>query len=417
MFPLLPRAISLFLVLLFAGSPAAAGDVVLSQVPPDPRMDGPAARAALDALLRATLEKHQLVGLSASVVAGNRIVWEAGYGLADIENRRPVRPDTIFYQGSVAKTITGTALVQLLDRKRISLDAAIDAWLPFKVRNPRFPDTPITFRMLLTHTASISDVQPGNNRMTFLNETRDPVTPVGEVLEAYLVPGGKYYSDRSFNDAAPGERFEYSNVSFSLIGYLVERISGLSFPEYCRKNLFGPLGMKETTWRIGDLKEGRFAYQYARDASSSSGLRKVAPFTWPGYMDGGLRTSGTEYDHFLIMLLNGGRYGRKQVVPQHVAALLLTPQRVPHLPRGNFLPNVDRSPIWSICSHGRRTIYQFNGFGTGFFTLVWLDSDAKAAGTLFMTGEAESMQALGASLLEVLDAMLQVAGESGPGGS
>src|SRR5712675_1456396 len=96
-------------------------------------------------------------GLAAAVVKNGRIVCTATAGLANIEENRPVTPDTLFLIASVSKTITATAVMQLYDERKFQLDDDINRYLPFTVRIPASPSAPITFRQLLNHTSSIKD--------------------------------------------------------------------------------------------------------------------------------------------------------------------------------------------------------------------------------------------------------------------
>jgi len=360
----------------------------------------------LEQFFEAALDELHLAGMSASIVKGDRIVWSGGFGMADIERNVPVAPDTLFHQGSISKTITVAALLRLREQARFTLADDINRYLPFAVRNPRHPDVPITLRMLLTHTSSISDVSAGHNRLSGLNEGRDSVMPVEEVLKGYLVPDGKYYTEQNYTAYAPGEHYEYSNLAFALIGYLVERISGESFTDYCRKNIFEPLEMKETTWRLSAVKPGRFAFQYRPNVESPTGFIKVLPYSWPGYMDGSLRTSASEYANFLSMLLNQGQFRTTQVLRPETVDLFLSPQHVKTLSQGGFLPPVDRALVWTISRLGSDTVYHFNGFGTGFVTEVFFIPSKKLAGTVFITGEVNSMPVLSDALRQMVTKMI-----------
>ena len=103
------------------------------------------------------LKRYDVPGLAAVIVKDGRIVCASAAGMADIGQKRPVTPDTLFLIGSVSKTITATALMQLYDEGKFKLDDDIDNYLPFHVDIPFEPDAPVTFRQLLTHTASIDD--------------------------------------------------------------------------------------------------------------------------------------------------------------------------------------------------------------------------------------------------------------------
>src|SRR6185436_17267022 len=120
----------------------------------------------------------------------------------------------------------------------ISLDAPITG-LPFPVKNPRAGTKPVTPRMLFTHTSSIRDpdadlYRPGDTQIS-----------LERYLRGSLVPGGEYYGTSNWAARESGSKYEYSNTGVTLLGYLVEVRSGVSFESYTKTHLFEPLGMTE----------------------------------------------------------------------------------------------------------------------------------------------------------------------------
>ena len=142
--------------------------------------------------MRAGLAQTHTPGLSVAIVRAGRTVFTAGYGLADVAAARPVTPDTAFHIASVSKVVTGTALLQLLEQGNYQLDEPIGPYLDFPVRHPRFPDVPLTFRHLFTHTSGISDVRYGQTPA--FSVVGDPTLPLRDFLVGYLTPGGAWYA-------------------------------------------------------------------------------------------------------------------------------------------------------------------------------------------------------------------------------
>jgi CubicO group peptidase (beta-lactamase class C family) len=348
----------------------------------------------LDEFLGDQVRQLGLAGLGACIVKDGRVAWIGSAGLADIEAQRPVGPGTIFGVGSVSKTVTLAAFMRLWEEGKCGLDDDINRYLSFSVRNPRFPDKPITLRMLLSFTAGIFDVdfQAGENRLGFLQEMRDPSTTAEEVLREFLVPGGKYYSDKNFLDYPPGTRYAYSNSSYSLIGCVIERLSGLPFWDYCRRAIFVPLRMKDSSWRLADLERNRYAYAYARDPG---GMKKEEPSTWPGYMDGGLRTTAGDIGNFLIMMSDRGRFEGKQILKRETVDTMLALQNPDGAPAGRGFPILGRGFVWTLNQVGDRRIFQMNGFGPAFFAEVYFDPARRTGGAFFTTGGFSSFEALG----------------------
>ncbi len=354
----------------------------------------PSASKELDAFLRDEVDRLGLAGIGACIVKDGRVAWIGSAGMADIGTVRPVGPGTIFGVGSVSKTVTLAAFMRLWEEGACGLDDDVNRYLPFPVRNPRFPDKPITLRMLLSFTAGIFDVdfQAGENRLGFLQETTDPKAAAAEVLREFLVPGGKYYSEKNYLGDPPGARYAYSNSSYSLIGCVIERLSGLPFWEYCRRTIFVPLRMKDTSWRLADLDRSWYAYAYIRD---SGRMRKEEPSNWPGYMDGSLRTTAGDIGRFLIMMIDRGRFEGKQVLKPETVDAMLALQNPEGAPPGRGFPILGRGFVWTLNQVGDRRIFQMNGFGPAFFAEVYFDPARRTGGAFFTTGSFASFEALG----------------------
>ncbi|MFN5011834.1 MAG: serine hydrolase domain-containing protein [Gammaproteobacteria bacterium] len=235
---------------------ALAGARAVSAAPSD---KAAAARAAADEHFAARMASEHIPGLAVAVLRGPRLMWSRGYGWADLERRLPMTPDTIQNIGSVSKTFTATAAMQLIDAGRLGLDDDINRHLGFEVVHPGFRSQPITVRHLLTHQSAIADGPAYANAYA----CGDPQMSLEEWLRAYLLPGGRFHDARNFHGWAPGKGFYYANVPYGVLGHLVERISGLPFAEYCRRRIFMPLGMGETSWYLRDIDTARHAIPYS----------------------------------------------------------------------------------------------------------------------------------------------------------
>jgi CubicO group peptidase (beta-lactamase class C family) len=132
--------------------------------------------------------------LSASIFKDDQIIWSKGYGYYDRSEQKPATIETIYNLGSITKTIVGTALLQLYDQGLFDLDGDVNAFLPFSLRNPNFPDDSITFHMLLAHTSSLNEND--QEEYYWSNFSGDP--PFDFFPEPYLqellLPGGAYYN-------------------------------------------------------------------------------------------------------------------------------------------------------------------------------------------------------------------------------
>lgn len=295
---------------------------------------------AVDASIRAVLGNGITPGIAVCAVRGDEIEWSQAYGWADIASRKPMTTETIQNIASVSKTITATAVMQLWEAKRIALDDDVDAHLPFPVRNPRFPDVAVTIRQLLTHTSSITDGPAYEPSYA----CGDPSISLMDWLQAYFDPtGSNYHPAENFLSWKPGTLDPptgpraYSNLAFGLLGGLVEIIARQSFAEYCRHNIFEPLGMKHTGWYLRSIEAARHAIPYGtsvdpRLPSSSSGSTQVRDdpyfehclYSFPNYPDGLLRTSVTDLSRFLRAYMGNGESLSVRILDDFTVDTMLT---------------------------------------------------------------------------------------------
>ena len=184
--------------------------------------------------IQSTFESNLIPGLSIAVVKNNNIVWEKQFGFANIDADILVDENTMFILSSISKTVTATALMMLHEQNLFMLDDDIDNYLPFNVNHPDYPLTPITFKMLLSHTSGIKD---NWNVMPYYDG--DSQIELNNYLSQYLIPGGELYNDNSnFTNSMPGTSYNYSNIGAALIGLLVEEISNQPFNQFCNDLIF-----------------------------------------------------------------------------------------------------------------------------------------------------------------------------------
>ena len=221
----------------------------------------PAALAALlDSLVPAALAAERIPGAVVSVVLGGRIILARGYGVSDLKSRRPMSAEsTVVRIGSISKVMTATAVAQLADRERIRLDADVNRYFT-SVKVPATYPAAVTPFHLLSHSAALDEIRPGTQA-----ETRAEVLPLGRFLEGKLV---RY--------APPGVATAYSTYAITLAGLLVEEVSGLSFEEYLRRNIWLPLGMTLTSIDVPPGQQRLVAVPY--DVENDTAVR--APWEW-----------------------------------------------------------------------------------------------------------------------------------------
>jgi CubicO group peptidase (beta-lactamase class C family) len=275
-----------------------------------------------DRLITFLMKIGRFPSLSACIIDANEIVWSNGYGFYDLENEKTATTDTVYNIASISKTITSTALMQLYEQGLFDLDDDVNDYLPFSLRNPNFPDVPITFRMLLSHQSSLAEDPQEFYQFSYWFGGDSPV-PLYPFLETYLVLGGSNYTSDVWSNDAPGENFHYANIGFALIGYLVEQITGKTFDQYCKDNIFLPLEMYNTSYRLLDINLGNLAVPY--DYINGNYI-KYDHYGYIDYPSGSVRTSIPELSHFLIAHMNGGRYKNVHILDENTVDLMHTIQ-------------------------------------------------------------------------------------------
>lgn len=272
-----------------------------------------------DRMITVLMKVGNIPSISACIIKDDNVVWSNGYGLYDIEHDKEASENTIYAVASISKTVTATALMQLYDQDLFDLDDDINDYLNFSIRNPNYPEDPITFRMLLSHRSSLAE-DPWQLHKEYPGDCPIPFYPF---LKEYLVPGGSEYSPEIWADCRPGDEFYYANMGYAIIGYLVEEITDQPFDQYCKDNIFLPLDMPNTSFRFADIDKENLAVPYIYC------FWEYEPYMHAGdvdYPSGCLRTSVLELSHFLIAHMNGGVYNSIRILEEDTVNEMHSPQ-------------------------------------------------------------------------------------------
>lgn len=331
--------------------------------------------AGLDSFITAKMAEHHIPGVSACIVKRGNIIWTGNYGWAYINLNIPIYDSTLFQIASVSKTVTGAALMKLYERGQFELDDSINAYLPFRVWNPYYPDSAITFKMLLTHTSSIND--NWQNMPYFYN--MDPPRPLGDYLDDYFTPDSMYYSIENFNNFPPGSTWEYCNIGYALAGYLVESITGIDFNEYCKDSIFAHLGMSESSFFYRDIDTMHLAMPY-RWVGGNNYLA-YGHYSYYDYPGGMLKTSTIQLARFLIAFMQGGRYQSVRILDSATVRLILTP--IMMIPNSQYWQGL----TWRRTYLGTRTLWGHSGSDNGIRTRMYFCPADTTGALLFANGE------------------------------
>jgi CubicO group peptidase (beta-lactamase class C family) len=247
-------------------------------------LTGADADAWLDGFMPFALARDDIAGAVVVIVKDGQVLTQRGFGFADVAKRTPVDPaTTLFRAGSISKLFTWTAVMQLVEKGKLDLDADINRYLDFSI--PPYQGQPITLRNLMTHTPGFEEVARGGIRF------KSTVPTLGDALKQWT-------PRRVF---APGSTPAYSNYGAALAGYIVERVSGESFDAYIEQHIFQPLGMDHSSFRqplpaalLPSMAQG---YPVASGPPKPYELILVPPA-------GSLSMSGADAAKFMISHLN-----------------------------------------------------------------------------------------------------------------
>ncbi len=199
--------------------------------------------AELGRLVAVEQAESRLPSVSAAVLRDGEVVWSGAVGLADAEGERKATPDTQYRIGSITKTFTAAAIMQLRDTGLLDLDDPIGRHLP------EAPHGQPSLRRLLSHLSGLQREPPGEVWESLESPDREQLLAGLSEAEQVL---------------APGERWHYSNLAFALLGEVVERASEMPYRSYLEERLLAPVGLERTTFDpVGPVAQGYFVEPYS----------------------------------------------------------------------------------------------------------------------------------------------------------
>ena len=264
--------------------------------------------AKIDAFVTAEMQTTHIPGLALGIVHGNQIMHLQGFGVAD-PTGRAITQQTPFIVGSVSKSFTALAIMQLVEAGKIELDAPVQRYLPwFRLADPA-ASTRITVRHLLYQT---SGIPASADLKEFINGTGN------ETLEQLVRGLNAVALDRPV-----GTTHEYANTNYSVLGLIVQTVSGESYGTYIQQHIFTPLQMQHSFASQQEAKQDGLAqgYRWWFGIPTPTDLPYYRAFLPAGF----LISSAEDMSHYLIMQMNGGRYGSTTILsPKGIATMHTT---------------------------------------------------------------------------------------------
>ena len=264
-------------------------------------------------------------GLNLAIARRGEVIWEDGFGFADLERRIPMTAATVTHSGSMGKTYTAIAVMQLVEQGVLALDAPVNQYLAgWQITNP-LGGRAVTVRDLLTHRSGLSS----NGAWSVL---RDPKPLAEHIPEAYGKPQNDFYGGAVPTwTARAGEKYQYSNLGIATLGYLVQITNPehLAFSAYVQRHLIDPLGMTSTQFPpVQDSAHIRPDI-WAKMSRGYAGLGPVRIPTPAIYFEdhpaGTVVTKPSDHIRVLLAMQHEGLYRGYQLLKPETVRLMLTP--------------------------------------------------------------------------------------------
>jgi CubicO group peptidase (beta-lactamase class C family) len=265
--------------------------------------------AELEPEIQRTLVEGKIPSASIALVAGDKVIWTGAYGYSNLWARTPATPSTIYLIGSTFKAMSTVALLQQMEQGKFKLDDRVNDYLTdFKIQKED-PKNPVTFRHLMTHTSGLPG---GFGPFAVWGDTAPP--PLEEYLRTSLVI-----------EKPTGSVVIYSNPAYTLIGYLVQKFSGMPYKQYVQEKLFTPLEMTNTAFEPTPAMDERMSVPYTIEEKTGSQVPAVRlkAAVWPAGIVYG--TVGNQAN-WLIANLNGGVFKGKRIIEEKTLEQMFTRQ-------------------------------------------------------------------------------------------
>ena len=270
--------------------------------------------------LEEIMKECNTLGLAVAVVKNGKTIYANSFGTREIGVDAPFKSTDLFRIASISKSFVATAIMQLVDAKKIDLDSDISDYFGFEIRNPRYPESPITVRMLLSHTSSINDSH-GYFNLDVLN------------------PANNSNYETLFNSYAPTKGYEYCNLNFNALGAIIEKISGERFDNYIQKHIFKPLQIAGGH-NVDSLDATLFVPLYEYDKEKKEFIH--SPDAYISRADqmvnykmghsailfsptGGVKISAEDLARYMTMHMNYGKLGKVRIISEESAKLMQNP--------------------------------------------------------------------------------------------
>ncbi len=267
-----------------------------------------------EAAIQSIMQSSPVVGLSVAVVKNNKVIYNHSFGFKDVEKQLPLTNASIFRIASISKSFTTTAIMQLVEEKKIRLDQDISEIVGFKVRNPAYPNTVITLKMALSHRSSINDSE-GYFSLDAIDPAKNPNFA------------------KCYNAYEPDKGYMYCNLNYNLAGSILEKVTGVRFDKYIQQQILQPLGLYGG-YNVNELDSQLIAkiYEFNKETQgftlspnayaprteeiNNYTMGRTTPIFSP---TGGMKISANDLAKYMIMHSQLGKYKDGRIISKKLS--------------------------------------------------------------------------------------------------
>jgi CubicO group peptidase (beta-lactamase class C family) len=346
----------------------------LAQSDAGARPADPAFRS-LDSTVASLVRDSQVPGLAVGVVRDGRLVFANGYGVRRLGSPAPVTTRSLFHMASVTKPFVATAIMQLVERGSVKLDAPVATYLPyFRVKDTA--SARITVRQMLTHTSGMRDVT---------DYRWDHPEYDDGALERYV---------RGLADSTllwpPGTRFRYSNIAFEVLADVIAKVSGVPFETYMRREILVPVGMRSSTLMKPEADTSLLTSPHVQGSAGTSVAGEHFPYNRPHAASSTLVSNIEDMSRWALVNLQRGTIDGRQILRPSSYEVLWSPQVGTNAPPGSVSGDSVGLSWFLGRLDGRRTVVHSGG-DNGYRSYLILVPDARVAVVIMTNSERSSV--------------------------
>lgn len=343
--------------------------------------------------LESLYKSSQFPGFAVAIVSEKGIIYQNAFGYSDLENKTPYTTTSVQNIASISKTFIGVAIMKCVDLGYFTLDTDINTIIPFTVNNPNRKTDVIKIKHLVTHTSGILDNEEVYSKSFYFNQYSDKKSPLynsfaqlatienrddialSVFFKNYFSENGTYYQTSNFSKEIVGTEYNYSNIAAGLAAFLVEIKSGMPFDLFCKKYIFEPLKMDNTSFTFTDA----IAQNHVKLYNSNNQFYPLySEITYP---DGSLKSTIEDLSKYLIEMILGYNGNASLLSPNSFKTLFEKQFSEDNLPKNNDPKEPNSGVFWRYRKNG---LIGHTGSDVGVATFMFFNPET-GTGRIFLT--------------------------------